>query len=307
MYRFLTVAIMLFAAHSCFAQKADSLFISNTTDGWYITHKVHPGETLFSVARRYHVPPAMLADANNMTYNGDLTGKSSMKIPLGAYNQATSPMSSSDARPVYYRTTAEDNLYHISKRAGTQQYRLQELNHMTDNSIRPGQVLLTGYILYDATEMPVVTNPKVPPVKNNTAANIPPRTTTITAPPPIPGTQTDTFKLAADTAVSKGEQLYLEQTNNGENATAEKGPAAFFPMSAGSGDIYFGFHNTAPKGTIVKVHNPGNGKEVYVKIIGSLPANKKFYNTVIGISNRARASLGTVEQRLWVELSYRAY
>jgi len=252
----------------------------------------------------------MLADANGVSYNGDLTGKASMKIPIGAYNQAPVPVNMNEARAVYYRVNGDESLHQIGKRAGVQQYKLQELNHLSDNSIKPGQTLLTGYILYDATELPVVTNSKIPAAANakntpvNTTAS--PKTTVINSQQVAsPVAQNDTSK-AADTGMSKGERLYLEQTNNGQNVMTEKGPAAFFPMSSGSG-VYLAFHNTVPKGTIVRVHNPGNGKDVYVKIIGQLPANKKFYNTVIGISNRARAELGTVEQRLWVELNYAGY
>lgn len=181
---------------------------------------------------------------------------------------------------------------------------------MPDNNVRPGQILLTGYILYDATEMPVVANPKVPVAANknnpvNTTAA--PRAVVVNGQPVPPVVQTDTLKAAVDTVRPKGELLYLEQTHDGQNIVSEKGPAAFFPMSGGTTSVYMAFHNTAPKGTIMKVHNPGNGKDVYVKIIGQMPANKKFYNAVIGISNRARAELGTVEERLWVELSYAGY
>ncbi len=310
MLRLLLTSFLALTGTIVFAQKNDSLFVANNSDGWYLTRKVQPGETVFSVARRYHVPPAMLADANGVSYKGDLTGVSVVKVPLGAYNQAPTPVNINESRPVYYRVNTDDNLYRISKRAGVQQYRLQELNHLTDNNeVRPGKVLLVGYILYDATELPVVTNPKVPAAAANRNATV------NTAAKPViingntgqPVVTQDTFKAAVDTGMSKGEQLYLEQTNNGQNVTVEKGPAAFFPMSSTVKDVYLAFHNTIPKGTIVKVHNPGNDKDIYVKIIGQLPANKKFYNTIIGISNRARAELGTVEQRLWVELSYAGY
>lgn len=302
MYRFLFAVICLFMTVPCFAQKADSLFIAAGSDGWLIQHRVHAGETLFSVARKYHVPPAMLANTNHLSYSGDLAGSTTLLIPTGAYNQA--PKAGTDTRPVYYRVGVNESLSYISRKAGMLQDKLQGLNHMPDNKVHPGQVLLAGYILYDATE--ILPQPKTPA---NTATQRP--TVVVinnnTQMQPAGTVQPDTVAVADSLTVSKGEQMYQEQTGEGQNIVTEKGPAAFFPMTGGSADPYLGFHNTAPKGSIVKVHNPGNGKDIYVKIIGQLPANKKFYNAVIGISNRARAELGTVEQRLWVELSYAGY
>src|ERR1044071_5430779 len=61
------------------------------------------------------------------------------------------------------------------------------------------------------------------------------------------------------------EKLFMEQTHNGTTVTEERGSAVFFGNSGKikGTDMYYAFHNTAPRGTIIKVHNPGADKTIY--------------------------------------------
>src|SRR6185437_920718 len=123
--------------------------------------------------------------------------------------------------------------------------------------------------------------------------------------------QIDTIKKGngTDTShmVTEIEQLYMSQTNNELNTTTEKGPAVFFEMAGGaSATVFYAFHNTTPRGTIIKVFNPGNGKTIFVKVLGPLPETKQYYNSIIGITGAAKEALGVNDNKAWCELTFAA-
>ncbi|MRG45916.1 LysM peptidoglycan-binding domain-containing protein [Chitinophaga sp. SYP-B3965] len=101
------------------------------------------------------------------------------------------------------------------------------------------------------------------------------------------------------------EQQYQQQTNNGRNVVGEKGPGTWFRSNAvvGSGK-YYALHNTAPRGTIVKVTNPLTGKSIYAKVLDAIPQLKANANLIIKLSDAAQDALGINETRFYCELSY---
>jgi hypothetical protein len=114
-----------------------------------------------------------------------------------------------------------------------------------------------------------------------------------------PATAVDTSKHA----FGELDSLYNAQTRNGTNVISEKGTAVFFEK-AGNSKIYYAFHNTTPRGAVIKVTNPGTGRTVYVKVLGPIPDTKLYANSVIGISSTAKDALGINDAKAWVELSY---
>ncbi len=101
------------------------------------------------------------------------------------------------------------------------------------------------------------------------------------------------------------ESSYNQQTGNGRDVTKEKGPGSWFKSNAvvGSGK-YYALHNAAPRGTIVKVTNPLNGRSVYAKVLDAIPQLKANANLIIKLSDAAMDALGTNEGRFYCELSY---
>ncbi|XZF16015.1 LysM peptidoglycan-binding domain-containing protein [Chitinophagaceae bacterium MMS25-I14] len=319
MLKKLIIVILCSISTTVFAQKRDSLFVTVSNGHWVLSHKVRKGETVFSVARRFHVPPAQFTSANSLGYNDSLIPHSTVIIPLAAYNLLTTPpVNKNESKPLYYTAADDDDLYRISRRSGVSQSNVQLWNGLPGNDVAPGQKIVVGWILYDATpvnpqstvtpgNMPKVApqNPQNTITSGNTskAGNAP-------LPPVIkPTEQTDTAIAVSDTARTQAslgaEKLFMQQTSDGQNVVTEKGTAAFFTSQSKKGvEPYFAFFNNAPKGAIIKVKNIGNGKEVYLKVLGPLPQTKAYYNAVIGISSLARFALGAFDKRVWCELSY---
>lgn len=294
MYRFLLIILFVCFNVNAFALKADSLYVISKNDKWYVMHTVKQGEDVFLLSRRYHVPPVMLANANEIDYQTVLKPGRTLLIPIGNYNQVSFKPSSAGYRNLYYRVGNNDNLSRISHFAGVQQQVMQQWNHLTDNTIQPGRVLSVGWILFDAID--------AQPAPVATAAN----SKTETAKGHKPDTMIVIRKGRKTDSLPKEQSLYLSQTDSGKNIMEEKGSVVFFGAASKikGTNMYFAFHNTARKGTIIKVHNPGNDKTVYVKVIGPLPETKQYYNSEIGINIGAKQALGISDDKGWVELSY---
>lgn len=297
----------------------DTLQVVFYDDKWAIPHAVKAGETIFVISKKYHVPPALLADMNGVNFQTRLQEGRKVYVPFGPYNQAKSVKGNRvDVRPLYFIVRKYDNLFRLSHLAGVRQKTIQAWNGMTDNYIEEGQRLHVGWVLY---EQHVKRAPKNVIVNDNNEDDL--------ADVDEQGSDADlrnkgygkmTRKVITN---EKGEEVvvytrnlfdtlppiqkkYMAQTQNETVIKEEKGKAVFYENKgkiSGSG-IYFAFHDTAARGTIIKVHNPGTDKTVYVKVLGKMPNAKLYHNSIIGISDGAKEALLVTEDKAWCELTY---
>ena len=160
---------------------------------------------------------------------------------------------------------------------------LRTWNGLKGNTLTPDQAMFVGWVKMIAKD---TTNPEseaaYPSEKKKKVVVVD------TVKIPVPG--------GLDT-------VYNRQTNKGMNVITEKGSVVFFEKP-GKNDVYYAFHNSTPKGTIIKVFNPGNGKTTYVRVLGPIPGTKMFTDCIIGISTTAMEALGVMDTKAWCELSY---
>jgi LysM repeat protein len=321
MKRLLPFIICLTIASAVQAQRNDSLFVQHQDHGWAIRHAVKAGETVFSLARKYHTPPAILADVNEINYQTALVLNQKVMVPLGAYNQLKAKPEGQEYRPLYYRVKQDDDLHAIARASAVSMRTVQQWNGMMDNELMPGKVLTVGWVLYDNTALPTAgTKTEGIPVRQPmTVAPAQPVNTGV-AKQPIAALSRpkgrDTVIIikkpkpeavpVVDSTESEEERQYLVQTSNEERVETEKGPVSFYGSAKGGGSngTFYAFHNTVAKGTIIKVHNPGSDKTIYVKVLGPMPATRLYHNSVLGISSKAREALGAATEKAWCELSY---
>lgn len=289
---------------------ADSLHVVFHDDKWAVEHIVETGDNVFMLSRRYHVPPALLADMNGINYQSGLQENSIIYIPLGAYNQVThEPDNMYNVRPLYYIVRKYDNLFRIAHMIGVQQREVQKWNGMADNYIEEGRRLNVGWVLCE---------PSRKKVTDMTPASGP----TIEKEVDTPGKEErkwiydTTFKvnengetvitITKEPFMTPIEKLYMEQTSDETVVMEEKGTAVFFDMKGRlqSSTMFYAFHNTAKRGTIIKVFNPGTDKTVFVKVLGPIPDAKQYHNCIIGISSGAKKELLVEEDKAWCELKF---
>lgn len=148
---------------------------------------------------------------------------------------------------------------------------------------------------------PVVTPaPPVTSTSNTDSDNTSASETHASAPAPAPAPAASTPPPAP--SGSSFEQIYSQQTA-GKKPTTEKGPGSWFKSNAGAGK-YYALHNSASRGTIIKVTNPLNGKSIYAKVLEAIPQMKQNAGLIIKLSDSAIEALGTNETKFYCELSY---
>lgn len=264
------------------AQTSDSLWVKMINNKWDVMHHMKEGETIFQLAKIYSVPPAEIAAENGVSYNTRLQPGTLLYIPLGTYNRI-SKSGVSGTRPLYYKVTANDDWQRMAYLAMTSAEELRRWNAMPLSGLKNGQVLLVGWVRYE----PQVLAPPVPVIeilpKTDSSASL------------------DTIQLLP--VISQIEEQFNFQTSDGLNVTSEKGAAVYFD-SKNSGDTYYAFFNMAPRGTILKIMNPGNGAYVFAKVIGSLPLQDRYQSALIGLSLNAQKVLGGKGSRTWCEVTY---
>lgn len=119
---------------------------------------------------------------------------------------------------------------------------------------------------------------------------------------PAFGTDTTRQLLPKKSAL---ELLWEQQTVGGQNAITEKATAGFYSTGAGAG--VYAFHDTAPRGSVLRVKNLNNDRVIYVKVLAPIPVTKQFKGCTLGLTNSAKAALGAHDAKIFCEISYMGY
>ncbi len=287
---------LLVAASARITAQTTEYFIARTPAGWAIPHVVQPGQTIFSLSRLFAVPPAALADANNLTYADGLRTGDTVTIPLGAYNRRYSPPTGAHSQcpSLRYRVARGETLYALAREVGVTQKTLMEWNHLDTPGLHADYLLTLGW-LRCTSEADEGTLPDTRPATEYTDAG----------PPDTVGGETPVATVPGDPL----EAAWLLATDDGRSATTERGTAAFFPVGSGArGSALYAFHNSAARGSVLRILNIGTGRVAYVKVLGPLPSTKTYAGAMVGLSAAARGALGVRgDARMWCEVSYAGY
>ncbi|MFH2220183.1 MAG: LysM peptidoglycan-binding domain-containing protein [Pseudomonadota bacterium] len=109
----------------------------------YAYHRVRPGETLSTIAGRYHTSVSSIARSNNLARQNLIIAGTNLKIPLkGTVAQG----SKTHARQVYTKASTHvvrkgDSLWILAKRYGTTTKEIQGKNNLSTTALYIGQVL----------------------------------------------------------------------------------------------------------------------------------------------------------------------
>src|SRR5512136_1656644 len=102
------------------------------------THRVKKNETLYSLAKKYHVSLTELKSANNLVNNHVKVGDT-LIIPSHSATSGTDENGQSAA--VTYKVRKGDTLKRISKKTGVTVGELKRLNSLGKGKLKPGKVL----------------------------------------------------------------------------------------------------------------------------------------------------------------------
>ncbi|PQJ12410.1 hypothetical protein CJD36_001270 [Flavipsychrobacter stenotrophus] len=266
-----------------YAQVTDSIIAGRKGAGLVITYRLKAGESVAMIANRYYASQEKIESLSMVDGRKKLPVGTTLYIPVSPENfTATKERSGiENKQELYFRVGEKDDLALVSMYAGVKKQDIVLWNNMRGNTLKQGQSVFIGWLKIVQRDSITMADGIAYPSRKGRVVN------------------NDTGRHA----FGELDSIYNVQTRNGTNVLNEKGTAVFFEK-AGSNKIYFAFHNTTPRGAVIKVTNPGTGKTIYAKVLGPVPDTKQYANAVIGISNAAKEALGITEDRAWCELTY---
>lgn len=238
-----------------------------------VIHKVGPKETLFSISRLYDVSIDDIKAQNNLKDNSLSLGQElSIQKRIQSNLESVKPIEMQSVKGTHI-VAAKETLFSISKQYGITVQQLKDWNGIIGNELKIDQLLLVTQPMYKTEQVEVTRS--VPIIKEEPRVNIVERKET-------------TIKISEGVA--------------GSDEVKEKGVAELIEGTDGNRK-YLALYNAAKVGTIMKVRNQTNNREVFVRVMGVLPVGSEN-KAVIKISKSAFDRLGAAEGKLDVEVTF---
>ncbi|MEP6737876.1 MAG: LysM peptidoglycan-binding domain-containing protein [Chryseolinea sp.] len=262
-------------------------------------HVVAAKETMFSISKSYDVSIDDIKKWNNLTSNSLSVGQeiiikkgSPTKPPQAAVAPSTSPAVSSKGMHV---VAAKETMFSIARQYGITVQQLKDWNSMEVNDISIGQELYVSSPKVDVSK-PVVSTPS-PEVKKQEPAVV----SEIKKETPVAAEiKKDPSPAPAEV---KEQTIRISESVKNSDEVLQNGLAELIEGTEGNRK-YLALHRTAPVGTILKVKNEMNNREVFVRVMGKLPDTALSDKLVIKISRSAYDRLGAIDSRFRVEVTY---
>ena len=271
------------------------------------THTVAAKETMFSISKMYGVTVDEIKQWNNLSDNTLSIGQqliikkgSSTPAAPSSTGTATAVVGVAAAKKGVHTVATKETMYSISRQYNVSVQQLQEWNNLTGTELSIGQELLVAAPSGDAvkqnssaaqTTTPAKTSPSVPTgtVPVVVAAEHKKETAAQTSAPPKQESKEQTIRIS-------------ESVKNSDEVL-QNGLAELIEGTSGNRK-YLALHRNAPVGTIMKVRNEMNNREVFVRVMGKLPETALNDKLVIKISKSAYDRLGAIDPRFRVEVTY---
>lgn len=249
-------------------------------------HRVAEKETLFSISRLYGVTIDELKAWNRLTSSDLSVGQELIirRVDTSAPAVETSVPEPRMQKGVH-QVKAGESMYAIARQYGVSLDDIRRWNHLEGNDLKVGQLLFVTPPTRD-TPTTTATESKPEPVATTvtTTEEKPDADTPTVTPAPVVQTVTVPAGPPADAIVQSGLAELIEGTEGNRK--------------------YLALHRTAPIGTILKVRNEMNNREVFVRVIGKLPDTALTKQLIIKISRSAYDRLGAIDPRFRVEVTY---
>jgi membrane-bound lytic murein transglycosylase D len=106
---------------------------------WWRYHHVEYGDTLASIAHKYHTSSSSIAEANGLT-GGDVKVGSKLIIPV-APGRSNTETASYSRHATHYKVRKGDTLYSIADDFEVPVDKLRKWNHLRGTEVVPGRML----------------------------------------------------------------------------------------------------------------------------------------------------------------------
>jgi LysM repeat protein len=263
-------------------------------------HKVQPKETLFSISRMYSVSVDDIKSWNNLRDNALSVGQDILiKKGGSAPTTVTTVTPSTQTRPtgtqsgqatslkMTHTVAPGETLFSISKTYGITVDQIKTWNGIQNNELKVSQVIYVAQPMFQ------------PGAETTKVETKPASTVQVTRQESTPAVTSSTQTQPA----IAGQPVKISESVLGTDEIHELGVAELIEGSDGNRK-YLALHRTAKPGSILKVRNELNNREVFVRVAGTLPNTGVNDKLVIKISKSAYDRLGGVDQKFRVEVTY---
>ena len=244
-------------------------------------HKVAPKETLFSISNLYDVSVDDIKAWNNLKDNSLSTGQSLIIKKKSTLSTEANKLPETKSLTGVHTVAPKESMYSIARLYGITVQQLKEWNGIDGSELKIGQTLFIAQPMYNTTEVKTDQN----------------KVTEIKEPVEPVKQEVKPIQTQQETTITISEKVI------GSDEVKEGGLAELIEGTEGNRK-YLGLHRTAKVGTILKVRNELNNREVFVRVAGPLPNTGVNTNLVIKISKSAYDRLGAIDQRFRVEVTY---
>jgi LysM repeat protein len=274
-------------------------------------HTVAAKETLYSISKLYGITTEEIKQWNNLTDNNLTVGQEILVRQAGTKTalQSTNTQKANTSNKGGLHTVAEkETMFSIARQYGITVDQLKQWNNLASNELKIGQALVVSNTteskgLQKSTGSGAIekeTKKEEAKVQNQVVKSEElKKTTTVVA---------DAKKETANSGANKEavrEQPTIrisESVTNGDEIL-ESGIAELIEGTEGNRK-YLALHRTAPVGTILKVRNEMNNREVFVRVMGKLQNTALTDKCIIRISKSAYDRLGAIDPKFRVEVTY---
>lgn len=258
-------------------------------------HIVAEKETLFSISRLYEVTVDDLKKWNNLPDNALSLGQELIiKNPNALTSSSVNQLEVKSAKTIH-TVVAKETMYSITRQYGITVEQLREWNGLQTDELKIGQTLFVSQPVYSKqTNQPTQTITQVQTQTNPVTQQQTPVIEKIAVPITVPVVTPPAEKTAT---------IKISESVSGTDEVRETGLAELIEGTDGNRK-YLALHRTAPSGTILKIRNEMNNREVFVRVMGKLPETAPNDKLVIKISKSAYDKLGAIDPRFRVEVTY---
>jgi LysM repeat protein len=265
------------------------------------THKVAAKETMYSIAKAYGITVDDLRKWNNLADNALSVGQELyIRRPAGGTVKETPVAEIIRSTPATgtHTVATKETLYSIARQYGISIAQIRTWNSLESDELKVGQTI---YVI--APDQRRAVHPVQEKVREDvsvaTAHKVEQTHTKIDQNSPREQTARND---QGSTNQPKNTIRISESLKNSDEIT-EAGIAELIEGTEGNRK-YLALHRTAPVGTILKIRNEMNNREVFVRVMGKLPDTALNDKLVIKISRSAYDRLGAIDPRFRVELTY---
>lgn len=282
----------------------DSLRTEEHDGKLFIIHQIDPGETLYSIGRRYRVNVDDILSANGLKNSAIRSGQIlSVPIPTGDVQD------NEDDKSFIHKVSSGETLYGLSKKYHVTIDQIKKWNSLKSESLNIGQELSIGKKAivikapknmkpFDGAQKHYVqTGETLQQIsqKRNVSMDSLMRWNNL---------RSDDLKIGQILWYRAYDRPVQEiETIEYFGRKVEKGIARMIEGMDDS-DKYLALHKTLPTGTLLEVRNLMNNKKVFVRVIGQLPSTGLNQDVVIRLTRKSFKRLGILDARARVEITY---